>query len=631
MIKNKNNDKYFFIFFFVLLLKEINFITCGNITCFEYSCAECETEKYGSCTSCRPGFHLIDGTCPCSDSSCALCTTGLAGLSICKLCKNGYYRMNDDCYCDVDKCEICEENGCKKCYEGYFYNSTANICQKQDDEDENKIVCYDENCDICLSDEQGACDTCKEGYYYEKGECFENPEPDGFNCGEGFYYTDNACERLCLGVECTRNEIFYYTCPSNPCLVCSEQELKIFTECDNSNICQRDGCLNCIDNDYCLLCDQGYYLVGGICNNCTYGCSICNNNETCQYCLSGFKLTNDKKCELNADNLNDFDFSVNKYKKYRNQLIKRKYPNEIINEEEDFDDVVECDSNCNKCYDESGQCIECNQLYILEDNKCIKHCSIDNCLDCYLRYDTERCSKCEPGYYVKNDKCVYNCSDPNCLSCYLLDGKEICTQCSLNYKLEDLKCKSKSRIMTIIYIVITAGLFIILIVCFCYYRQKLIERRRQLERELRQQHIIPYNMNMNMNLDGSDSHRIINKESILDEFENSTKKTEKGNQPCQYCKKKPGKFQCDCGCIVCKDHSVLNEVEENGKKINVCFNCGKQVKKVNPVKYECNICLQKKNNVVHFKCECALVVCKDCYVKCRMESDKCPGCRALIG
>ena len=629
MIKNKNNEKCFFIFSFVFIFIQIYFINCGNITCFEYSCAECDSEKYGSCTACRPGFHLIDGTCPCSDTSCALCTTGLAGLNICKLCKNGFYRMEDDCHCEVDNCEICEENGCKKCSEGYFYNSTINICQKRDDKDENKIKCDDENCDICFSEYKGACDTCKEGYYYEKGECVKNPEPNGTVCEKGFYFSNNSCERLCLGVDCSRNEFYYYTCPSNPCLVCSERELKIFTQCNNSNICQREGCLNCIDNDYCLLCDPGYYLLAGICYKCTYGCSSCNNNETCQQCLSGFKLTDEKKCQLNEDNLNDFDFSINKYKKYRNQLIKRYYPKEIINEEE-IDDVIECDSNCKKCYDEKGICKECNELFILQDNKCEKHCSSENCLDCYMRFGNEVCSKCEPGYYVKNDKCVYNCSDPNCLSCYLLEGRELCTQCHFNYKLEDLKCKSKTRIMIIIYIIITGALFVILIICFFYYRKKLIERRRQLELEMHRQNIIPYNMNMNMNLDASDSHRIINKEDILDEFEKIKTNDEKGNLPCQFCNKKAGKFQCDCGCIVCKDHSNLQTIEKNGENIKVCFNCGKPVKKVSQIKYDCNICLQKKNKVVHFKCNCSLVVCKDCYLKCRMESDKCPGCRAII-
>ena len=618
--------KIFFLYLVLILFFEKNIINCGNITCFEYSCAECESEKYGYCTKCRPGFHLIDGTCPCVDNTCALCTTGLAGLNICKLCKNGYYRMEDDCHCDIDDCEICGENICKKCKAGYFFNSTEITCQKYKDDDQNKIQCFDPGCDTCFSDEKGACETCKDGFYYVKGECSPSPEPKDGVCENGFYFSDNYCKHKCDGVECNKNDIFYYTCPSNKCLVCEEYELKVFTVCNNSEICTREGCLNCIDNDYCLICDQGYYLIGGICIKCTYGCSICSNNDTCEYCMSGFKLNGEKKCELNENN--EFDFYLNKYIKIKNQLIKSNYPNETINQEE-IKDIVECSSNCKKCDDSSGTCKECNQLYALNmDKQCYKHCSYENCLDCDIQYGNEICTKCEEGYYVKNNKCVYNCSDSNCISCYLLDGKELCTQCKMNYKLDNLKCKSETKIMAIISLIITVLLFATLIICICYYRKKSIERRRELMRNgFPGENIIPYNMNIN---DISSSRRIISKEEIIDEFEKQKVQAEKGYQLCQFCKNKPGKYQCDCGCIVCKDHSNLKIVEDKGQSKKVCFNCEKVVTKVTPIKYDCNICFQKRINVVHFKCGCSFVVCKDCYLKCRTESNKCPGCRALI-
>ncbi len=141
-------------------------------------------------------------------------------------------------------------------------------------------------------------------------------------------------------------------------------------------------------------------------------------------------------------------------------------------------------------------------------------------------------------------------------------------------------------------------------------------------------HVIPYRGENGLE---DSSRRSINKDEILDEFEKMKSKIEKGNQTCQFCKKKPGKYQCDCGCIVCKEHSLLKNVEQEGKNMKVCFNCGKPVQKVNPIKYDCNICFQKRINVVHFKCNCAILVCKDCYLKCRLESDKCPGCRSMIG
>ena len=140
--------KIFFLYSTLLFLIKYNLIKCDNITCFEYSCAECDSENYGDCKKCRPGFHLIDGTCPCQDKNCALCTTGLAGLNICKLCKNGYYRMEDNCECEVEHCEICEGNRCLKCYEGYFYNIYDKTCRKYMEGDPNRLNCSDPNCDI---------------------------------------------------------------------------------------------------------------------------------------------------------------------------------------------------------------------------------------------------------------------------------------------------------------------------------------------------------------------------------------------------------------------------------------------------------------------------------------------------
>ena len=624
--------KIFFLYSAIIFLLKYNFISNDSITCFEYSCAECESENYGKCTKCRPGFHLIDGTCPCSDNSCALCTTGLAGLSVCKLCKNGYYRMEDDCHCDIEDCEICGENECKKCYEGYFYNPDDKTCKKYEDDDPNKINCYDPNCDICLSEVEGACDTCKDGYYYEKGSCIQSPEPIGNSCEAGFYFTDNFCQQSCLGVECNIFKFFYNTCESNPCLVCSDNELKIFSECNNSAICTKEGCLNCIVDDYCLVCDQGYYLIGGVCKKCTRGCSICTNDETCDYCISGFELSGEKKCEL-GDN-NNFDFPIKKYINYKYKLLKQNYPNEIdlSSIPEDINDITECDPNCKKCYDNTGTCTECQELYLLDDNnKCIKHCSNENCLDCYMNYGKEFCSSCKSGYKIDYGNCVYDCSDSNCLACYLLDGKELCTQCVPGYKLENLECKNPNRISEIISIVITILLFVGLITIICCYRYRLMKRRAEILRGQYQENevnVIPFSGNQNNGLDSS--NRTINRGVFLDEFEKYKLKMEKGYKLCLFCKKKPGKFQCDCGCIVCKEHADLKKEEKNGEIIKTCFNCGKIVKKVNPIKYDCNICLQKKTNVVHFKCECAFVVCKECYLKCRMESNKCPGCRAIL-
>ena len=112
-----------FILLFIILNEGIN---CNNITCFEYSCEECNSTEYGHCTKCRYGWTLVDGTCPCFNSSCAICKTGFAGTYQCEKCKNGYELLHDSsCYCNISNCEQCGENKCLVCETGYIYNNMS--------------------------------------------------------------------------------------------------------------------------------------------------------------------------------------------------------------------------------------------------------------------------------------------------------------------------------------------------------------------------------------------------------------------------------------------------------------------------------------------------------------------------
>ena len=618
------------ILYFIFLFLFKNNIKCGNSTCFEYSCDECDSPKYGDCTKCREFFRLIDGTCPCADQSCALCDNGLAGLHICKLCKNGYYNSKDDCVCDIEDCEICSENSCIKCKTGYKYNSNENKCEEENESE--KLPCFDNNCDACYNQEKGGCDSCKEGFSLEKGRCVQVPAHDENNkCPDDYYFDEEKknCHKKCDGVICDKRVLYYYDCPSNRCLVCTNNVLQIHSECDNSDNCTKEGCLNCITDDECLICMQGYYLLNGQCIRCTQGCSICSNNDTCINCLSGFDLNSNKKCVLS----NKFDYNVNLYKIKKNEMIKKNYPEENIIDLGDLE-VPECDKNCLKCYQNNGVCKECNNLYKLNDNKCEKYCSDTNCADCSMINEFEKCSKCKTNYILKNGLCVYNCTDINCLSCIFEDGKETCKRCDPNYDLDEKKniCKKKTNYISIAFAIIGLILLVICIISFCLYRKKRREYRNRLMVRYSQDNnfgrINVYQRN-NIGIDGSERPPL-SKEELSEEFELQKNKTEKGFQACQFCKKKTGKFKCDCGCILCKEHSELKTIEGEGTNYKVCFACEKIVKKVIPIKNECNICMLKKLNVAHFKCKCSLIVCKECYIKCKMSNDKCPGCRALI-
>ena len=164
-----------FYFVFIILFTEKH-INCIDKECFEVSCEKCDTEEYGSCTKCRKNFKLIDGKCPCQESSCALCSTGLAGYNLCIQCKNGYFNYDNNCYCPIENCFQCSENGCLLCNTNYHYNSENNKCEKNIEE----IKCFDSNCKTCFSGEEGACEECLEGY--ELGEDYKCSNSK--NCSE---------------------------------------------------------------------------------------------------------------------------------------------------------------------------------------------------------------------------------------------------------------------------------------------------------------------------------------------------------------------------------------------------------------------------------------------------------------
>lgn len=615
--------------YFIIILFLIQNYIYNIKQCFEYSCEECESEEYGTCIRCRENFNLINGSCPCSDSSCALCETGFAGYYLCIQCKNGYYNYNNDCFCNIDNCIQCSENDCLKCQTNYYYNKNTNKCEQL----EEKIKCYDSNCDICFSEEEGACEECNEGYKLKKGSCELLPKPENEICPQNYFLEENLCQEICNNLTCTiSTEFSYYGCYENDCLVCQNNIIYILSNCNNSLQCELEGCLNCISKDECAICNQGYYLIGGKCKQCIKGCSLCSNSYECEYCFSGYELDNDHKCFFN----NNFDYNIDLYNYYKERLIELLYPLEernttLIN----YQNIQFCDNNCLKCYQNTGECLECKRLFILKDNKCIKNCSNENCLDCKIQYNHEVCTECKKGYSLGfNNNCLYRCTINYCTSCTLNDGNEYCNECLSGYKYDSEKkiCKKNNTIFYfyIIFVVIIALLFLSIFIIVLITRYRNNQLRNNYIRNAYIFNEINNNNNSNIERRMNTSGREIFENELKNEFEIQKKKIEKNNQMCQYCKTKIGKYICDCGCIVCNEHSNLNIIKENNEEKKICFVCKKVVKNINPIQNICNICFQKKPSIAHFKCGCSILVCKECYVKCKLASNKCPGCRATI-
>ena len=577
------------IFLCLVFLFTYKLIYCNkDISCFEYSCEICLSEEYGNCKICKDTFLLVKGTCPCEDFGCALCSNGLVG-STCYLCKDGYVLNNNNCECKQENCEICGKDKCIKCNRGYSYNESNNQCEKNE--------CLIPNCEYCtINEEPDICYKCKDGYYYDNGNCIEitnqKEEIEFEQCpkqDEYEFYT--YCDVKCKGYGCDikTNIMNYKFCSSNDCLVCIDDILYLGTYC-KSDICNIEGCNICLTASECARCDRGYKIDLGLCTKCIEGCSVCSNNYTCDYCLSGYELDSQKQCIFTKS----FNFNITEYKQIKQNLNKENNPVEEYKDKDEDDK-----NNINNCinYGTKGECLECKSRYYLHNNKCYM-CSDYNCIKCQVENNEEICKKCRDIYYTKyNSKfCYYpkKCSVSNCEQCYSNDDS-YCLRCKFKYTEVEGKCLLQTEISDmnrknetvlnkeskkknfdyVIYIILCSFIFIFLFSLTCYLIKKFKKRqiRENIEDMQNVQNVNIQNNNANFNSD----RKKIKEKSLENEF---------------YAYKK-------------------NDITSS-------------------VVNECNICFKPKKYLANFKCGCALLVCKECYIKCKTISNKCPGCRAII-
>ena len=79
------------------------------------------------------------------------------------------------------------------------------------------------------------------------------PKPNNGVCPKNYFLEENICQEICSGINCSNKYFYNYICLENKCLVCVDNKLKIFSNCDNSKECNNlEGCLNCITSDECI-------------------------------------------------------------------------------------------------------------------------------------------------------------------------------------------------------------------------------------------------------------------------------------------------------------------------------------------------------------------------------------------
>lgn len=119
-------------------------------------CQSCQSNAFGLCAQCQPGFNLsVDATIclSCSVPNCSKC----GYENECSECLEGLQASGGQCLmCEVDNCLFCSGNNqCEQCFEGYSLNSKAQGTSDQ------CLVCLNP-CESCNSD--GSCSYCSEPY-----------------------------------------------------------------------------------------------------------------------------------------------------------------------------------------------------------------------------------------------------------------------------------------------------------------------------------------------------------------------------------------------------------------------------------------------------------------------------------
>ena len=225
-------------------------------------------------------------------------------------------------------------------------------------------------------------------------------------------------------------------------------------EVDDTGICPIN-CAQCKDNKKCLICRNGYNLIGEkelddkpiICNNqidilngyynkdgvyypCIEFCIKCENGNTCTRCDNYHKLDSNEKCIEKVANCEEYDSSF-LCKKCKTgyafiKLDRENCYNNIDKEKYYTEDngisYYPCDtviSNCEKC-SRKNTCSKCKDTYyFLEEDR----------VNCINTLDLSK-------YYSKdNGTSYYLCEQSinNCNSCEYKNHQLSCTLCKIDY------------------------------------------------------------------------------------------------------------------------------------------------------------------------------------------------------
>lgn len=244
---------------------------CSSI----YGCDK--SESINKCVQCNPNYCLTNGKCNYTDivlenqnGYCYKCIETNKNEEGCKKCFEGY-TLSENGFCtNLDDCEDIENNNCVKCKTNIIDSFGFNLllCANK------KYGCVENYNKICLRCDDiydfDKCTKCVDGYYSEEGECLKCKEGCGIctngdnceKCLEGYHIKNsfddygNECEKCIDGCKTCENDLECETCFDGYYLTNAKSK-------DGNLECVKcsEGCSNCYDEDYCLECENGYELA----------------------------------------------------------------------------------------------------------------------------------------------------------------------------------------------------------------------------------------------------------------------------------------------------------------------------------------------------------------------------------
>ncbi|XP_073723703.1 proprotein convertase subtilisin/kexin type 5b isoform X1 [Misgurnus anguillicaudatus] len=422
-------------------------------------CESCVGSRSDQCSTCRPGYYLLEGanTCifACPDGfyldldsnmcrkcneNCKKCTSA----NICTECKNGLSLQGN-------KCQL-------SCESGTYYNGHRRLCEK----------CHS-TCATCAGTGMEACNECAPGFHFEEWRCVSS-------CSVGYYLAEQTTDNGDIQKSCHKCDSTCYVCTGPGERNCSSCVSGYNLEngiCAVSTIC-KDGeylsgddqcglchstcymckgpeskdCISCLltrffDNGTCVIqCDPGKYQRDGQCHLCHHTCLECKDEGP------------DKCTRCGEDR-----YGVERY--LFEGECRDSCPEGYYHSSSGTCDP--CPPNCTVCIS-TDHCLYCAPSYYPTDGKCVKlQCGEgvdpdqEDCVTCEegcekcLSVNPEHCMSCLPGYYQLGSSCRKMCPartfedelsmrcarcDDHCVTC---DDSE-CYLCDDGFLLSDGTC-----------------------------------------------------------------------------------------------------------------------------------------------------------------------------------------------